>query len=185
MKKLLLVLALMTFMVPSAFASSIGIFADDQGTACVLDATTPYLTYSVYVLAMLGAEIPATNAVEFAIDNLPAGTDALTTYTWNTDLVIGEAGDNLALAFSPPLDGPIALLGQLDFFLLTSFADDYTMTVIPGSQQTAIRIVRASDSVTLEVDGGCFKFNCTTDCQNCCVGTPVDDSNWGSIKSLY
>ena len=53
-------------------------------------------------------------AAEFAIENLPFDLCTITEH-WNTNLIIGDAGTGIALAFSPPLTGPLFVLGYLEF----------------------------------------------------------------------
>jgi hypothetical protein len=185
MKKMLLVLMILAFAATTAmaFPSSIGMYADDQAGACDITPFPTYVSTNVYFFANLDpGEFAATSAVQFKVDNTPGPAAALVTPAWNTPLAIGSWDEDLALAFSPVLDGPLAFLGSVGLFALADFGADYVMTVMPAISQTDILIVNGAGDVTLPASGGQITFNCSG---TCTCSTATDDGSWSSIKALY
>lgn len=183
MKKLLLVLALLTFMVPSVFAqSSIGMYSDQAMTSC--DAMFPvYVQTPIHFVANMDpAEMTACISVQFKVTNTPDAAVAISTPAWNTDLVIGEWSTDIALAFATPLSGPAGYLGRVDILALSDLGADYELEVVPADSQIDILIVNADGAVELPALGGMFTINCSGSCS--CT-TATGQATWGSIKALY
>jgi len=161
----------------------LGIFADDLATICELDQQQ-YVTATAKVSVLLPSWLPAITAAEFRIENLPvSGGEGLVTERWNTVLVIGEPADGIALAFNPPLPGPIAHLGELDFF---EIAPDWIgvdhMMEIAASNSSGHLVVVGTDYVEYWCYPGHFTFNCWSFC-DCYYATPVTVSDF-SLEDL-
>ncbi len=187
MKKLLVALLALVAMSSMAYAQDpvIGLFDDVDGTIC-FGPTEVYVNKTVYAYAILPPSIPAITAAEFSITNW-VGDDpacAITTAAWNTPLVIGTPGHNLALAFSPALPGPLALLGTITIFQLTAGClDNYLMEVVAGNDSGKLVVVDEGYN-EIDADGYRYTFNCVTDCV-CEIGTATSESTWGSVKALF
>jgi hypothetical protein len=161
----------------------LGLYAEEDALHCVADVT-PYLSVAVYVVATLADGATGLTACEFRIDHLPPSTLAIISTRWNTPLVIGEAGNGIALAFSPPLTGARAVIGAIDCFPLQDFGPDWVMAVLPSNDSGRLVIV---DLDYAEIDcatGRGFTFNCSGDCQ-CLLGSSSAAATWGQIKALY
>ncbi len=104
-------------------------------------------------------------AAEFAIDNLPYDQCTITEH-WNTDLVIGDVGTGIALAFSPPLTEIPFYLGYLEFIVWEPLGDDYTMVVVANLE--GYLYVIDGDSNVHNVLGGMHIFNCSDDDPGAC-----------------
>lgn len=191
MKKLMAALLLLVAMSSVAAAQvmpTIGIYADDAAIICQGDVLQ-YVSETVYVFAYLPEALGVTiTAAEFRIDNLPTAAMAITTYNWNTPLVIGTADWDLALAFTPALPGPTALLGTISFFPLSDFGPDWRMEIMPGNDCGCMVLVN-EEYIELPIeDQHFFTFNCTGGLPFECLCTPgiaTANATWGQIKSLY
>ena len=91
------------------------------------------------------------------MDNLPLGPCAYTA-EWNTDLIIGEVGTGISLAFSPPLSGPTAHLGTLHITCFEPLADEYRLCVM-GHEDSALLIVVDGNFNTHNAEGMAHRFN--------------------------
>ncbi len=176
---------ILVLMAGTAFAqdSVIGIYFDDAATICDADLAT-YVTTTVNVIAILPANIPAITAAEFRISNLPLDPAcAILTQNWNTPLVIGTVDYGIALAFSPALPGPYALLGTLDIFLLDAncVGADHEVLVEAALDSGNLVVVDEGYNEHPAI-GWFFKFNCTTGCS---CQTATEESSWGGVKALY
>lgn len=149
----------------------IGMFSEENAVLCHADLNL-FSTTTVYFFAVLPWEIPAITAAEFRVDNWVDSEDAIITENWNTDLVIGDPEYGIALAFSEPIPGPIALLGTVDFFGLRDIGHDYVMDVLE-SIHSGQRVVVDLCYDTINADGGLFTFNCSTGQCLCTAGSPV------------
>jgi hypothetical protein len=179
---------LLTMVVAATAEPVIGLYDDPAGYVCASDVDL-YVTMSVYVVADL-QEVDEITAAEFYIENLPVNDGfGLRTDLWNTGLVIGTPEYGVALAFNPPLDGPMALLGQLDFFMLDEawIYDDHCMDVEP-SLDSGLLVVVDGNYDTIDAYGYVFNFNNTTGswfCWTCDEITPTEQSSFSTLKSLY
>ena len=189
MKKMMAALLLLVAMSSVAAAQGqpfIGLYADDTAVLCEADLT-PFVPMNVYVFAYL-QDIPAITAAEFRVDNLPGVAQAIITPTWNTTLVIGTLGYDLALAFTPALTGPVALLGTLQFLALSDLGADWRMTVMPGLDCNCLVVVD-TDYVEHACEPDHFlTLNCTGALDygcNCQPTIATEDATWGQIKALY
>ena len=187
MKRLTIVLVTLCAMSSMALAAPvIGVFENTDATVCWGDIE-PYVMKSIYVSAIL-IDIPAITAAEFSVANWfgDEGPECvLVTYLWNTDLVIGDLGYGIALAFSPALPGPVAIMGQIDLFLLDAscVGTDWHMQVSPAGGSGNLVVVDENFN-EIPAIGYFYTFNCTEECwcEHC---TPTAVSNWGAIKALF
>ena len=149
----------------------IGMFSDENAVICHADLNL-YSTTTIYFFAVLPPEISAITAAEFRVDNLVDPEYAIVSENWNTDLVIGEPEYGIALAFNPPVPGPIAFLGTIDLFGLTDVGPDYVMYVQESNHSGSLVVVDLCYS-TINADGGLFTLNCSTGSCVCTAGSPV------------
>jgi hypothetical protein len=164
-------------------APVLGLYADEEALRCVA-GVTPYLNVPVYVVALLSDGVTGLTACEFRIEHLPSPAMATISTRWNSPLVIGELGNGIALAFSPPLTGESAVIGAIDFFPLQDFGPDWVMEVMPSNDSGSLVIVDLDYVlVPCEADHG-FTFNCSGECQ-CLLGNGNAAATWGQIKALY
>ena len=156
----------------------IGMFEDLAATDCDID-TPVYTTASVYVSAILPAWLTAITAAEFRIDNYPdpTGPYFIITENWNTPLVIGDPDYGIALAFEPPIAGPVAVMGTIDFFTITDPGPDYWM-MVEASLSSGNLVVVGTDYNEYWAHGGMFTFNCSTYYCDCSMATPVTLSSF-------
>lgn len=165
----------------------IGIYADDAAVLCQADVTQ-YVSVPVYLFAILPPSIPGITACEFRIDNLPTSAMALTTYNWNTPLVIGTADYGIALAFAPALPGPSAFLGSISFFPLMAWPNDWRVEVM-ASNDSGNLVVVDLDYIEVPCEPWHWlTFNCTASLPWGCECSPIvaiEDATWGQIKALY
>ncbi len=165
----------------------LGIYADDYAVMCELNQI-PFQTARVYVTAILPEFFTAITAAEFSIGNLPtAGGGGIITYDWNTPLVIGEPGHGIAVAYNPPLPGPIALLGTIDFFEIQDswigWDHRIAMRETLGSGKL---VVVGTDYVEYWCEPGHLTFNCTGSLPggcSCTIAMPVVLSDF-SLEDL-
>jgi len=189
MKKLMVALLLLVAMssIASAQLPFIGMYADDQVVSCQMDVAQ-YETGTVYFYAVLPPTITAITAAEFSVAGLPDASMALMTPHWNTDLVIGDLGYGIALAFSPAVPGPNAFMGTVDFFVLSDLGQDFRMFVEPSNDSGNLVVVDTDfNEIACEEIAHYFTFNCTGalgDC-DCFEGVATEDAAWGQIKALY
>lgn len=168
----------------------IGIYDDPENAHCQADIAL-YTSVTVYFLAYLPPPIQAMTAAEFRVSNLPGADMAVMTPFWGTELVIGDLGYGLALAWSPPLPGPVAQMGSVSFFSIQDFGDDYRITVMPSISSGNLLIVDENfDEIACSEMPTWFTFNCTGSLQGGCwcplsIPVAVDDASWGQIKALY
>lgn len=179
-----LALSLMLF-AGVASADVIGIFGDEQGTICEVDAATAYTYANIYFVALL-TDTPMINACEFGATGVSMPANGLATVTWNTDLVIGDimSPDGVALAFSEPLSAPVALLGNIEYFILNPFPADHMMSVVPSGAGNLV-VVDADSSSESPAMGWSLLVNCTLGDGCACDVIAVDDASWSEVKALY
>jgi hypothetical protein len=148
-------------------------------------------------------------ATEFQIDNLPLDQCTLTEH-WNTELIIGNVEEGIALAFLQPLTGPLFYFGYLEFIAWEPVANDHVMTVVANGDTGMLAVVDGDYAVII-VGGGNHTFNCTEQCDWFCYGsgsngviglwtemeaehcsqdievatTPNRDSSFSAVKALY
>ncbi len=189
MRKLLtslLVLALASGV--AAADSYIGLFAVPHATYCYGN-TEQYTTTTVHVVAWLDNDWSGSvSACEFYIDNFPvAGAEGAITTNWNTPLVIGQVSYGIALAFNPPLPGPLAYLGSIEFFALDPnwIPANYVMAVRPSRQSDTLALVDTQGQ-TMAVAGGQYTFNCSNPSTcDCLESVATDATSFSSVKALY
>ncbi|MCB9514625.1 MAG: hypothetical protein H6693_00340 [Candidatus Latescibacteria bacterium] len=151
--------------------------------------TAQYTTVPVYFLAQLD-DIGAMSACEFGASGVNLTGMAIATVAWNTTLVIGDimTPDGVALAFTTPLDAPLAYLGSISYFLLAAVPADHAMEVVPSGAGN-ILVVDADTAAEIPAAGWSCIVNCTPggvygSCQ-CQDGIATEDATWGQIKALY
>jgi hypothetical protein len=189
MKKLMVALLLVAAVssVASAQEPFIGIYADDAAVLCQAPVSV-YVSTPVYLFAVLPASIPGITACEFRIDNMPTAAMALTTFNWNTPLVIGNADYGIALAFAPALPGPNAFLGSISFFPLMAWDPDFRMEIMASNDSGNLVVVDLDYNEVPAEPGHFFTFNCTGGLPggcDCFIGVATEDATWGQIKALY
>ncbi len=153
-----------------------GLYSDEAATNCHTDLPI-YATRSVYVSVVLPIWLPSITAAEFRVDNLPDESDVLLTENWATPLVIGDPSYGIALAFSSPLPGPVALMGTLDFFALNDLGPNYEMQIME-SLTSGNLVVVGEDFIEYWCQGGMFTFNCSYYNCECAWATPVTLSSF-------
>jgi hypothetical protein len=191
MKRRIFSLLLLIAMTSVAAAQTpiIGVYGDPLAVSCQTE-TTQFTQVTVYVCAVLRGPVTGITACEFRIDGLPTESMAVTTYNWNTPLVIGSAGYGIALAFPTPLSGPVAPLGTISFFPLITFPNDWRMDVEPSHSSGYLWVVDL-DYNEVEALGDIFTFNCTggqpygCNCLYTFWPVATQDATWGQIKALY
>ncbi len=151
----------------------------------------PYVTTSVWVCAQLSVDLDdVITAAEFRIDGLPSDSDAIVSYFWNTDLVIGSADYGISLAFSEPLPALFGVLGELQVFSLDNGwpSDDYRM-YIGTTYGSDVRVLVDGNYEVWQANGGEFFFNPTNPYNFCPYisqpPTATDEISWGAMKALY
>ncbi|MBM4116175.1 choice-of-anchor D domain-containing protein [bacterium] len=155
----------------------LGIYAEEDAILCQLNQEQ-FQTATVYVFAILPEYFTAITAAEFRIGNLPAaGNGGIISYHWNTSLVIGEAGHGIAMAFNPPVPGPMALLGTIDFFEIQDswIGEDHRITVCESLDSGNLVLV-GTDYVEYWCEPGHLTFNCTGSLPggcSCTIAMPV------------
>ena len=191
MQQLLIALLLLVAMSSVAAAQDpmpfIGIYADDTAVICQADVFQ-YVSVPVYLFAILPPSIPGITAAEFRIDNLPTAGMGITTYNWNTPLVIGSADYGIALAFAPALPGPNAFLGSISFFPLAAWPEDFRMEIMASLDSGNLVVVDLNYNEVPCEPGHWFTFNCTGSLPSgcdCTYSNAAEDATWGQIKALY
>jgi hypothetical protein len=163
----------------------------------------PTRVYVIYLDGQYG--IQEVSAAEFAIDNLPFDQCTITEH-WNTNLIIGDLSGDIAMAFSPPLTGPLFILGYFECITWEPLANDHILRMVPTSEGNLL--VVDGDYIQYDVMGGYHTFNCTGyDCDWCgnnyniglwadtdaticsqdvdVFTTPTDTSSFSALKALY
>lgn len=169
----------------AASANVIGIFGDMEGTVCQVDANVAYQYAYVYFVGLLSS-VPAISACEFGATGVFMPANGLATVTWNTSLVIGDimTPDGVALAFNPILEGPVANLGQIQYFVLSPFPPDHMMSVVPSGAGNLV-FVDAADSSEVPAMGWSTIVNCTLGDACACDVIATEDTSWSEVKALY
>jgi len=189
MRKLLTSLLVLALSSGVAIADTyIGLFAVPHATHCYGN-TEQYTTTTVHVVAWLDSDWTGTvTACEFYIDNFPvAGDQGVITADWNTPLVIGSVGYGIAMAFNPPLPGPLAYLGSIDFFTIDPawIPADYVMAIRPSRQSGTLGLVNDQTELMI-VPGGQYTFNCSNpNACDCLESVATEESSFSSVKALY
>jgi hypothetical protein len=186
MKKSVIAVLALSLMIFTGVANAnvIGIFGDPDATVCDTDMLAQYTTVTVHFVALL-SDVGSISAAEFGATGINlAGT--MPTVTWDTGLVIGDimSPDGVALAFNPVLDGPVAHLGTIAYFLLAPQAPDVMMSVVPSGAGNLV-VVDAADSSTHDAMGWSLVVNCSAGAGCACDVIATDDSSWSEVKSLY
>ena len=193
MKKLmvaLMMLAIASFAGAQTLNSWIGMFDNNVGDQiCYGDVVTGTPTVVYFGAVVDEGEFPyGITAAEFRVENLPPNDYAqggLITYTWTSEVVVGDLDWDFSIAWSAPQAGAFVLIGQGDFLQLADgwVGDDHVMEVMAGN--TCECLVLVDDQfVARDVIGGEFTWNCTGECL-CIWVTAAEESSWTEVKSLY
>jgi hypothetical protein len=189
MKKIVITLFALMLLASMANANVIGIFGDMGAATC----SGPFIGMpTIYLFAEL-SDVAAITTVEFGVAGLPMNpTEAMQIITWNTTLAIGSMEDGIALAFNPPVEGPLAYLGMVMFVPMGGWTagDDYKMEIIPSPSSGKLIVVN-ENFVEIDAMGWGYVWNCVVGGQygDCSCsdegGVATMDANWGSLKALY
>ena len=118
---------------------------------------------------MWGAGVPG---LECGAANRPGSSLGILTQNWATPMVGGVPYGGIALAFNPPVPGPVAQMGTLDFFAFVDLGSDHTMQIMESFSSGNLVVV-GTDYVEYWCQGGMFTFNCSTGWCDCSWATPV------------
>ena len=140
----------------------IGLFVDLVATECdaPLGAGESVDVYILAVLPELGQD--GIVAAEFRVVGLPeSGPAGIWVVEWETDLVIGDIEDGIAIAFPEPLYGDVILLGTIHFH---SFSDDWLgvdhLCAVDRTFWYEKLVVVNPLYEEIDVLGSSFTFNC-------------------------
>lgn len=197
MKKIVIAAMALSLVLMAGVASAtnvIGIFGEPEALTCSKAWNAPYASVTVYFVAMLDpTTVPTMSACEFGATGVTqAATGALAaTPTWNTTLVIGSimTPDGVALAFTTPLEAPLAYLGNIAYVGgMTPPAADYVMEVVPSGFGNLV-VVDAETATEVPAEGWRLVVNCVVGGPNgecgCDNTIATEDAAWGQIKALY
>jgi hypothetical protein len=188
------VIVITAMMLVAGFASAdvIGIFADDMGTDCTVEAT-PYLAFDIYVMAILTDTFAGgITAAEFAVPDFPVNAGypvGLVGFEWTSDLLIGDIYTDFSIAWGAPVGAGagLVLIGTIN---ITPFDPmwlgvDNVVTVMPGDACDCL--VTVDDIFEIhDAQGGMFWFNCTDEEACICLEeTATAESSWSSVKALF
>ena len=179
-KALLLVLALGMVMTASlAFAQggAIMMYADPGYTSC--NAVNAAGVYTVYIRHELS---PGTTASQFAITANP-GMIYLADQIQGGFLSLGNSQSGIALTYGSCLAGAINILNIL--YSVAGPVACSTLEVIPDPNALTGQIEGVDCNVTKTFpNGSILTFNGDSSCP-CGIIVPVEETNWGRVKSLY
>ncbi len=172
------------------YPNFIGMYADGHATFC--DSNLPvYRVTVIYFFAdMYPDELTHLYSVQFKLENpIVAGVDALVTFHWLADQVIGDWATDLTLVFDPALEGPCAFIGSVEYIGLADIGDNHDMYIVPAEGQSDIWLVNDDTGLPVACMGGGFTFNCSGGCGYCRgianCNTPSDEATISRIKALY
>ncbi|UCH82912.1 MAG: hypothetical protein JSW50_10595 [Candidatus Latescibacterota bacterium] len=182
MKSALLLFSILVMCSGAASAQSgyIGLFSDPQGIDCDLfDNVAGLCTYYVFHQATPGAI-----ASQFSAP-LPG---CMVAAIWLSDtavfpVTIGNSQNGVAIGYGSCLAAPIHIL-SINIFCqgLTPTCCAYPVLPDPAVPSGQIEVVDCDNNLLVGL-GSYASVNPDHSC--CCYCTPVDDSTWGEIKSLY
>ncbi len=183
MKKSVIAVLALSLVLFSGVASAnvIGVFGDQYAIFCEIDASQPYTTAVFHFVALM-SDIPRMSAAEFGATGLLGDAANIVTPAWSTDLVIGSLPAGVSLAWTVPLDGPVAYLGAVNVFLMAAYPADQLVSVV-ASEDGNLVIVDADAAEARDAMGWSSLINCSADCG--CDIIATDDNSWSEIKALY
>jgi hypothetical protein len=181
MKTFLVVLLILALGAGAALAQAggIGLYSDPQGIDCDLFDTVPGLcTYYVFHQMTPGAI-----ASQFSA---PLPGCMLATYLSDTavfPVTIGSSQTGVAIGYGACIAAPIHIL-SINVFCqgLTSACCYYPVLPDPQTLSGQIEVVDCANNLLIGW-GGQAVVNPDHSC--CCNCTPVEESTWGKVKSLY
>lgn len=200
MKKIAIAFAAVLMLAASMASAEnlIGMFGDQAATQCS-KALPVFVPTDTYIIALL-EDIEAVAGAEFKLMNAPlGGANGTLILDWYGALVIGNLYDGISLAYSTPIPGPLAVLGNVRFLMFNPVwvGTNYPMCVGPSNAGNLI--VADQNNQEIPVIGWCFVMNCvpgstiilpwggemhTGNCL-CEEGIPTEDASWSAIKALY
>jgi hypothetical protein len=157
----------------------IGLFSDPQGIDCDLFDTLPGLcTYYVFHHSTPGA-----TASQFSA---PLPACMLVTHLSDTavfPVTIGNSQFGVAIGYGTCLTAPIHIL-SINVFCqgLTPACCYYSVLPDPAVMSGQIEVVDCSNNL---LHGMGYRASVNPDQSCCCNCTPVEESTWGKVKSLY
>ena len=191
----LILIATLLLTAPAALGAMIGIYLDPEdgpygmGTApCAwLDTDQPLTLYIVAFLDELSES--GITAAEFRVSNWLGGLepDLHVSMEYSTDLVIGDPGWDLAMAWNEPVGvgAERVLLATATIYLFDpeALSDDHWMTITEGYDCDCLVLVNDLFEA-IDVYGDRILIYCNADC-GWCDTTPTGASSWSTLKSLY
>ena len=185
MKRGLLLMVIVLLSASVAFAQlpggAVGVYADELGTSCNF-VDGPLFTFYMYHLSSPGA-----TAVEFQLDitGVPVGMHLgdVTPFL----LKQGAFADGTSIAYQACLSNNV-YLGAANYISAgpapVCLAIHIIAHPIPSVSGATTPLAYSCASEFMETSGSMGTFNNDGSCL-CTGSTPVNESSWGQIKSLY
>jgi hypothetical protein len=184
----MLLVVIIALLAPTAYARSIGIFANDDCSSCALDIGGNE-TRTIYV-SVVGAPHPILNA-SLAIAGLPPGWSTIAVPSPAANLSLGDpfAPDGSIIAFPELQSGPCILLYTVSLHAageLESFALRVVAATRPDSPMLGCPTIFECDGVPCPfvppicVAGGALLVNSPSGCN-----VIVTTSSWTAIRGIY
>ena len=180
-KALLLVLALSVAMTASMAAAqdggTIGLYGDANGVSCNVVGAAGVVT--IYVIHELTT---GTTASQFAITANP-GMIYLADQVQGGFLSLGGSQTGIALTYGSCLPGPINILNILYSAVAPVACSTLEVVPDPNALTGQIEGVDCAQTKTFP-NGSVLTFDSDGTC-SCGPRVPVEETNWGRVKSLY
>ena len=157
----------------------IALFSDANGLDCDLHDNTPGLC--TYYVLHIGT--PGATASQFAAPRPSCHMGAYLSDTAVFPVTIGNSQTGVAIGYGACFASPIHIL-SISFFCqgLTPECCFYDVVPDPNVPSGQIEVVDCNENLSYGL-GGTSPVNPNEWC--CCMCTPVEDSTWGRVKSLY
>jgi hypothetical protein len=192
MRKLLLILTILSLAGMAQADTVIGVFADEDMNSCDA-ALIPYVPTILYVVAYwdAGPLDEGITAAEFKLDGLPLSEGypmGTVTVTHSTDLVIGDLWHDYSAAWSEPQgvgagQFTVCSIEMLMFDVIWVGADQEVI-VSAGDDCDCLVLVDSLFEVQ-DAIGGLFTLNCTTPPCDCFPPVATESTSWSNVKSLF
>ncbi len=141
----------------------IGLYLEPDATGCnaPIDPGDIVTLNILAVMPNIGDE--GLVAAEFRIDGLPEnGAEGIYSVTWNTDLVIGDIGEGVAVAFDDPIYGGVVALGSITFNAFSdAWLEEDSVLRAAVALDSGNRVIVNGNYDVVTVSGSSFTFNCT------------------------
>ena len=179
MKRILLVAFALVLVAGVALADEISVFADQAGSSCTFNFTTPAL-YNAYVVHKTVAG--ATGSQFKVVNNTGVAFSAV---VMNGYLSIGDAFTDLSLAYGGCLAGPNIAVVQLSGAIFAApSADCLTIEVVPAPNKVGVLVVGCTfEEIPAYSEPFQLGSGPTSECA--CITFATEQSTWGRVKSLY